>query len=230
MALQTWQAENFPTLPQEQAIWANWNLQIPQTLKNLGISHNSSTVTSKWTPPPPGTFKLNFDGASKGNPGRAGFGGIFRDHEGKPLLLYMGNIGWDTNNSAELEGMRQGLSLSHIHGFHPLEIEGDSQILINMANQLLQGAHANKVANSWRLEARLGLIEQWLNTNRALLFKHVKRDGNKVAELLANMGVDSEHTLLVGSLNIIHDYAQLQECNTLVQNDVDFPDAGVQLD
>ena len=95
-----------------------------------------------------------------------------------------------------------------------------------MANQLLHEAHANKVANSWRLEARLELIEQWLKTNRALLFKHVKKDGNKVADLLANMGVDSEKNILVGSLDIIHDHDKKQECNTLVQKDADLPDVG----
>ena len=66
-----------------------------------------STISeSTYGPPPPrNTFKLNFDRASKGNPRKAGFGGIFRDHEGLPLLIFFGNIGWDTNNSAELEGL-----------------------------------------------------------------------------------------------------------------------------
>jgi hypothetical protein len=33
----------------------------------------------KWEPPPQGFIKLNYDGASKGNPGQAGAGGLFRD-------------------------------------------------------------------------------------------------------------------------------------------------------
>ena len=133
------------------------------------------------------------------------------------------------NKLAKLEGLWQGISLSQYHGFHPLEIEGDSQILINISSQLLQGAHANKIAKSWRLEARLALIEQMLNTNRAILFKHVKWEGNKVADLLANIGVNNDHTLLVGSQNIIHEYGQLQECNNLVQSNMDLPDAGANL-
>jgi len=82
-------------------------------------------------------IELNFDGASKGNPGKAGYGGIFRDRRGTPLLTFTGSIGWDTNNSTELEGLWQGLLLTQLHGFSPLIIEGDSQILINMVNQFL---------------------------------------------------------------------------------------------
>lgn len=50
-------------------------------------------------------IKLNFDGASKGNPGKAGYIRAFRDHIGKALLILLGSIGWDTNNSAKLEGV-----------------------------------------------------------------------------------------------------------------------------
>lgn len=70
--------------------------------------------------------KLNFDGASKGNPGNSGFGGLFRNHKGDSLLSFLGSKGWDTNNSVELEGLWQGLLISQGKGFFPLIIEGDS--------------------------------------------------------------------------------------------------------
>jgi len=38
----------------------------------------------------------------------AAYGGIFRDHGGKPLFLFLGSIGWDMKNSVELEGLWQG--------------------------------------------------------------------------------------------------------------------------
>lgn len=133
-------------------------------------------------------IQLNFDGASKGNLGRVGYGGIFRDHKGKPLLIFIGSIGLDTNNSTELEGLWQGLLLAQHHGLFPLVIEGDSQILINMAKQILQGTPAHKVVSSWRLVERLELIEQWITTNREITFKHIRTEGNKVDDLLANLG------------------------------------------
>ena len=63
--------------------------------------------------------------------------------------------------------------------------------------------------------------------NRAITFKHVKREGNKVADLLENLGVDSDQVLHSGSLYILNDSSHLHECTDLVDNDAEFPDAGV---
>lgn len=178
------------------------------------------------TAPPEHTFKLNFDGASKGNLGKAGYVGIFRNHAGKPQLIYFGNIGWDTNNSAKTEGLWRGLLLARTHNYHPLEVEGDSQLLINMVKQLHNGSHASKIAMSWRLEARLESIELELLNNRSIIFSNVKRDGKKVADILANVGVESNHALLTGSINIIPNNDKIQECNQLVQEEATPPDAG----
>ena len=58
-----------------------------------------------WNPPPEGTFKLNIDGAAKGNLGPAGYGGVIRNSEGIILSLFWGSIGSNTNNMVELEGV-----------------------------------------------------------------------------------------------------------------------------
>ena len=58
-----------------------------------------------WLTPPLGVFKLNFNGASHGNPGLTSFGGLCRDHDGWIKKVFMGAIGEDTNNSTELEGL-----------------------------------------------------------------------------------------------------------------------------
>jgi len=125
-----------------------------------------------------------------------------------------------------MEGLWQGLLLARIHKYHPLEVEGDSLLLINMVKQLLNGSHARKIAMSWRLEARLEAIELELLNNRAIIFSHVKRDDNKVTDLLANVGVESNNTLLTGTLNIIPNHDQIQECNQLVQKEATPLDVG----
>lgn len=89
----------------------------------------------------------------------------------------------------------QGLCLANQHNYQPIIIEGDSEILINMAIQIQQGTLATKVANSWRLAARLELIEQGLKMRRAINFNHIKRERNKTADILANIGVDHNQTL-----------------------------------
>ena len=50
------------------------------------MTPNNSLVT--WERPPQTIFKLNFDGAAKGNPSLAGMGGAMRDSRGEILGIY----------------------------------------------------------------------------------------------------------------------------------------------
>lgn len=63
-------------------------------------------------------------------------------------------------------------------------------------------------------------VEQWLSTHRAVTLKHIRRDGNKIANLLANIGVDSGKTLHAGTLNSTATTPLLQDYNDLVQNEM----------
>ena len=226
LQLKIWTMEDFPTTDAEKNILHNWQMGLSQESFKNRRSHNKTEDNGSWIPPPRNSYKLNFDGASRGNPGEAGFGGILRNHEGNPLKIYYGYIGWDTNNSAEMEGLWQGLMIAKNLSLHPLIVEGDSQILINMATRIQNGAQARKVASSWRLEARLNNIELELRTNRVISFHHTKREGNKVADLLANIGVENKQTLSSGLTDIIPNHPQAQECNHLIQKDAKLSDAG----
>ena len=54
-----------------------------------------------WLRPDQGWFKLNSDGASQGNPRRAGGDGLIRDHHGKWIKGFMRNIGHATSIAVE---------------------------------------------------------------------------------------------------------------------------------
>ena len=82
------------------------------------------------------------------------------------------------------------MNLAHQHNFHPIIIEGDFQILIQMVTQIQLGTTASRVATSWRLAASLELTEKWMKNRRATSFIHVKRENNKVADILENIGVE----------------------------------------
>ena len=56
-------------------------------------------------PPPHLVFKLNFNGVGKENPGTVSYGRVCRNSDGVILQIFYGSIGFDTNNSAELEGL-----------------------------------------------------------------------------------------------------------------------------
>lgn len=90
-----------------------------------------------------------------------------------------------------------------------LIIEGDSQIIINMVSKILQGTPSSKVSNSWRMVKRLELIEGWLSSHRAITLKHIRWEGNKVANLLANIGVECGLDLHVGSISRLVSESQL---------------------
>ena len=124
-----------------------------------------------------------------------------------------------------MEGLWQGLNLTHLYNLSPIIVEGDSQILINIANQLLHGTRSEKVATSWRMASRLYNLSRWLDNNQAISFVHTKREGNKIVDLLANLGVDSTDSLIHGPLHIIHDRDTLQNYIKQVQTDQNSPDA-----
>ncbi|KAL0443394.1 UNVERIFIED_CONTAM: putative ribonuclease H protein [Sesamum latifolium] len=63
-------------------------------LKIPEIRNYQNCKTIYWLKPEPGWVKLNTNGASKGNPGLAGAGGIVRDYEGKVILAFFEPIGF----------------------------------------------------------------------------------------------------------------------------------------
>jgi exonuclease III len=97
----SWLQEDTKCKPEEESILEGWNLppNMPYQEKKETRKANSPQV---WSPPPPGFHKLNFDGASRNNPGPAGFGAVLRDHMGKITFLIAGSLGENTNNAAEL--------------------------------------------------------------------------------------------------------------------------------
>ena len=93
---------------------------------------------------------------------------------------------------AELEGLINGLIWAKQTGKLPLVVEGDSQIIINNARKLQAASLTSQVSKNWRWESRLSILRQILAGEEALLLTHVKREGNRVADAMANTGVESE--------------------------------------
>ena len=60
------------------------------------------SIQVRWHPPPVNWYKLNSDGSSLGNPGRAGGGGLIHDSNGAWVSGYARAIGHTTSVAAEL--------------------------------------------------------------------------------------------------------------------------------
>jgi ribonuclease HI len=116
---------------------------------------------------------MNFDGASKGNLGPAGFGVVLRDNTWKINYILAGHLGHDTNNSAEIWGLIRGIQLATSLNLNHLIIEGDSQVIISLATKIINGLDPAKVSPSWHLLSPLETLHTLLLPSLTLIPSHV---------------------------------------------------------
>ena len=109
-SLHSWSQEEFVVEISERSILHAFGLEeIPQynSIAHSHLVHVS--IPFFRNAPPAGSFKLNVDGVTKGNPGPTGYGGVIRNSKGSILSLFWGSIGSNMNNMSELEGLINGL-------------------------------------------------------------------------------------------------------------------------
>jgi hypothetical protein len=99
LLLQPWSEQDLQANQTEAIILKNWSIWPHSYPFFPSIKRNSPSSPETWSHPPKGFYKLNFDGASKGNPGPAGFGGVFRNSSGTILRIFFGTLGLDSNNA-----------------------------------------------------------------------------------------------------------------------------------
>jgi hypothetical protein len=124
--------------------------------------------------------------------------------------------------------MIRGLHLASEHGFHNLVVEGDSQIIINMLQRILNGANLDKVMPSWRLSHGLQLLTNLLIPTQAIIPSHVRRQANQVADELANIGTTWTGSDLLCISALEPEHPTLQHCIRKAAT-VDSPPDGVVL-
>src|ERR1044072_4468521 len=90
-----------------------------------------------WSPPSFGVLKFNVDGASQGNPGPSGAGGILRDHKKEILGLFSLNLGLGGAVDAEAKAILFALKFCHQFMISNPIIESDSQVVVGWFNNKL---------------------------------------------------------------------------------------------
>lgn len=152
------------------------------TVKFGPISRTTKLIS--WNFPGAGKLKLNTDGSSRGNPGPAGYGGVFREERGFWVLGFYGKLDDCTSLEAELWGIFRGLELVQSQGMEAVEIDSDSTAAIAL---IMEEAPTHS--------PYLVLIQECkaLMASTGCSLKHIYREGNKVADKLANIGVEQEH-------------------------------------
>ncbi|CAL1398877.1 unnamed protein product [Linum trigynum] len=135
-----------------------------------------------WLAPPRGWMKLNVDGASAGNPGIAGAGGLIRDDQGRWIAGFVAKIGETSAALAELWAIRHGLDIAWRRRCTSLIVESDSQLAIQLIKDRQDPIHpyAGILMSIRRL-----LSQDWL-----VNIVHTYREGNRAADWL------SKHSLV----------------------------------
>lgn len=98
--------------------------------KQPTVKSNASLI--HWSPTPQSKVKVNTDGASRGNPGIAGAGGVIRDANGKWLVGFAAHLGIASNMAAELHALRMGLILAWDEGFRDVICEMDALVILEL--------------------------------------------------------------------------------------------------
>lgn len=136
---------------EEEDIFRCWNLDLAFQQAHKNPTRKTENTNQAWQPPVKGAIKLNFDDASKDNPGKSRAGGLLRDLEGRILAMFTSNMGYNSNNVAELEGLIRGLDMAKHQGIMSLLEEGDSLLIITTLKRLREGANPKKISTNWRL-------------------------------------------------------------------------------
>jgi len=171
--LHLWMTQDLSCLSNEQIILNAWQFRLSPSLPASIPSLTTKNSPSHWESPQDGYHKINFDGASKGNPGLVGFGAAIHNRKGEILLLTTRNLGYNTNNAAELWGLLKGIQGTKYQGIIFLIVEGDSHIIINLLSHLLNGAYLENISPSWRIMNGLIRIKSILQPQWVIIPSHI---------------------------------------------------------
>lgn len=131
-----------------------------------------------------GFCTLEFDGASKGNPGPAGAGAVLRIEggSGSRVCRLREGVGIATNNVAEYRGLLLGLNYALQKGYKHIRVQGDSKLVVMQVQGLWKLKNQNM---SHLCKVAKELKDRFLSFE----IRHVERDFNSAADVQANLAV-----------------------------------------
>lgn len=130
------------------------------------------------------------DGGSRGNPGDAGIGIAIFDEKDNTVVQISRYIGTQTNNAAEYYALVRGLEEIIALGAVWVEIYMDSELVVKQ----IKGEYRVK---SEALKPLYEIARAYLASLKGYSINHIGRDGNKLADKLANCGMDSKNSQIV---------------------------------
>lgn len=167
--------------------------------------------------------RLHFDGGARGNPGPSGRGWVLLKSRNGRHQWTLDSCGYkyqgpmQTNNYGEFEALREGLALAwrrtdntatHLH------IRGDSNMIIHQMQDraTIHSAGLRPTAQQAHILSRQFGWITWL---------HVRRERNKMADLLANTAMDSKSAHTMEDTLTEHGAATRQKVEAHLSNDTE---------
>jgi ribonuclease HI len=126
---------------------------------------------------------VNVDGASKGNPGEAGIGVAVFDKDLNIVQERCEYIGVATNNIAEYKALILGVKLAIKFNAKNTLFKSDSELLVKQIMGEYRVKNPQLKCLFTEAQNLLGKLPEWV-------IKHVPREENREADLLANKGVE----------------------------------------
>ncbi|XP_013625762.1 PREDICTED: uncharacterized protein Mb2253c-like [Brassica oleracea var. oleracea] len=130
-------------------------------------------------PKPRDSCTIEFDGASRGNPGRSGAGAVLRAPDNTVLFRSREGLGSATNNVAEYRALNLGLETALNNGFRNVRVQGDSQLVCKQ----VQGEWATRHPKMAEL---CGQAHELMSQFDSCDIQHVPREFNSEADAQAS--------------------------------------------
>lgn len=135
------------------------------------------------------TLHIHIDGASRGNPGEAGFGVHVADDRGQTAAELFGYLGRATNNHAEYQALLHALRFALGRGASRVRLFSDSELVVRQVSGAYRVRHPDLVP--LHREA-LALLRRFPEAS----LSHVRREQNRDADRLANRALDERASKL----------------------------------
>ena len=126
-------------------------------------------------------MKAFVDGASRGNPGPAGYG-VHMETD-REVIEIAGYLGTTTNNVAEYTALLEALKVAKEEGATDVEIVSDSELMVKQMLGSYRVKHPNLIPLFERAKSMARGFHRFS-------IRHTLRAGNKHADRLANLAVD----------------------------------------
>jgi len=129
-------------------------------------------------------MRAHIDGAARGNPGPAGAGVYIEAEEDRPAEELFEPLGKATNNVAEYRALLLALKRARELDADSVEILSDSLLLVQQVNGIfkIKAPHLVPLVSDAVRRAK---------SFPRFSIRHVRREENRLADRLANLGADA---------------------------------------